>query len=106
MINAAHDEANEIINRHREAMERMVAELITNETVGPDEVAALFSDVPKWEHSDDGLRVRYPEHPEPHPGTIAAASSVEDDSEDITTEVTVEPKGSPRPSARPADAGA
>jgi cell division protease FtsH len=106
MINAAHDEANEIINRHREAMERMVAELIANETVGPEEVAALFSDVPKWEHSDDGLRVRYPEHPEPHPGTIAAASSVEEESDDTTTEVTVEPKGSPRPSPRPADAGA
>ncbi|MGA7270691.1 MAG: ATP-dependent zinc metalloprotease FtsH [Acidimicrobiia bacterium] len=105
MINAAHDEANEIITRHRQSMERMVAELIAHETVGPEEVAALFWDVPKWEHSDDGLRVRYPENPQPHPG-IAAASAVEDEPDETTTEVTVEPKASPRPSTRPADAGA
>src|SRR5690606_37353084 len=47
MIGAAHDEAKEILTRHRDAMERMVTELIEHETVGQDDVARIFSDVPK-----------------------------------------------------------
>ncbi|HEX2154997.1 MAG TPA: ATP-dependent zinc metalloprotease FtsH [Acidimicrobiia bacterium] len=104
MVNAAHDEAHEILTRHRDAMERMVATLIEQETVGPDEVAEIFSDVPKWEHSKDGLRVRYPLDPQPHPGTRAAASRIEEP-EGVTREVTVEGPA-PRSSQRPADAGA
>ena len=105
MINAAHDEAREIITHHRDALERMVLELLDHETVGPDEVAQIFSDVPKWEHTGEGaLRLRYPEEPSPHPA-VAAASSSEDDDAGITTEVTVE-RERRRPSTRPADAGA
>ena len=104
MITAAHDEADVIINHHRDAMERMVNELMAKETVGPEEVAALFHDVPKWEHSDDGLRVRYPENPQPQTDRVAAVSRA-DEEDDVTTEVTVE-SAQRRPRTRPADAGA
>ena len=105
MINAAHDEAREILLRHRDAMERMVAELLDHETVGPDEVAEIFKDVPKWEHAGEGaMRIRYPEHPQPHPATVAAAQAKDDDAE-TTTEVTLE-RDRRRPAGRPADAGA
>jgi cell division protease FtsH len=100
MITAAHDEAKEILNRHRDAMERMVSELMDHETVGSDEVASIFEDVPKWEHAEDGLRVRYPLNPVPHPGTVAAASRVEPEEEETIKEVTVKPQGRrarPRP---------
>jgi cell division protease FtsH len=105
MINAAHDESNEILTRHRDALERMVEALMEHETVGPDEVAEIFSDVPKWEHAEDGLRVRYPANPQPHPETRAAAEQVELDEDGVIREVTVK---SPRrrTSSRPADAGA
>jgi cell division protease FtsH len=105
MINAAHAEANEILTHHRDAMERMVEELMEHETVGSDQVAEVFSDVPKWEHADDGLRVRYPLNPQPHPDSRAAAEQVEEDETGVTTEVTVESPAR-RTAPRPADAGA
>ncbi|MFP3915073.1 MAG: ATP-dependent zinc metalloprotease FtsH [Actinomycetota bacterium] len=105
MVTAAHDEANEILTHHRDALERMVEALMEEETVGPEGVAKIFSDVPKWEHADDGLRVRYPLNPQPHPETVAAAERVEQEEEGITREVTVE-SPAPRSSSRPADAGA
>jgi cell division protease FtsH len=62
MINAAHSEALVILESHTDAMERMVSILLEKETVGPDEVAEVFSDVPKWEHDPEGgLRIRKPE---------------------------------------------
>jgi cell division protease FtsH len=61
LVNAAHLEARQILEAHREAMERMVAALMERETVGPEEVAVIFEDVPKWEHSEAGsLRIRPP----------------------------------------------
>ena len=80
MINAAHEEARVILDAHSDAMERMVAILLDKETVGTDEVAQIFSDVPKWEHDPDGsLRIRPPSQP-PHaePG-LAAAVTVDED---------------------------
>ncbi|CAN5859347.1 ATP-dependent zinc metalloprotease FtsH [soil metagenome] len=106
MINAAHDEANEILTRHRDAMEQMVAELLDHETVDRDEVAVIFAKVPKWEHAGDGsMRIRYPSNPVPHPEVKAAASTVEEEDPGVTTEVTVEREGR-RSASRPADAGA
>lgn len=110
LINAAHEEAREILSTHKDAMERMVAELLEKETVDRDEVADIFSDVPKWEHTAEGsLRIRYPENPIlPQPredeDRIAAASEVEEPDTDApaTQRVT---KGL-RPTSRPADAGA
>ncbi|MFN2487572.1 MAG: ATP-dependent zinc metalloprotease FtsH [Acidimicrobiia bacterium] len=62
MIQAAHSEALVIIETHTEAMERMVGILLERETVGPEELAEIFHDVPKWEHAPDGeLRIRLPQ---------------------------------------------
>ena len=106
MVTMAREEARSILETHRDAMERMVALLMENETVDRDEVAELFHDVPKWEHTEEGsLRIRYPEDPvipqkrEP----IAAAKEV-DEPEEANESPRL--KRSFRPSSRPADAGA
>ncbi len=84
LISAAHEEARQIIDTHRDAMERMVAALMERETVGPEEVAELFADVPKWVHDPGGqLRIRQPDPGSNGAGTgvasgeVAAASSTE-----------------------------
>ncbi|HJU81104.1 MAG TPA: ATP-dependent zinc metalloprotease FtsH [Acidimicrobiia bacterium] len=62
MINAAHSEALLILESHTDAMERMVGILLEKETVGPEELAEIFAEVPKWEHDPEGgLRIRKPE---------------------------------------------
>ncbi len=107
LITAAHDEAREIIDRHRDAMERMVAALLENETVDRDEVAKLFFDVPKWEHTQSGaLRIRYPENPvlPQLREEVAAASENGRDEEETTESLTLQPNL--RPSGRPDPAGA
>jgi cell division protease FtsH len=48
LITAAHEEARTVLERHRDAMERMVAELLEKETVDRDRVDEIFDDVPKW----------------------------------------------------------
>jgi cell division protease FtsH len=109
MINAAHEEARVILSHHIEAMERMVDELLEHETVDRDRVAELFSDIPKWEHTESGsLRIRYPENPvlpqpREHEEQIAAASDEEEPEEAPSS---ARAKKGFRPSGRPADAGA
>src|SRR5690606_2634543 len=51
LISAAHEEARQILHAHRDAMERMVERLLEQETVDREEMAEIFSDVPKWEHA-------------------------------------------------------
>ncbi len=61
LISAAHQEARDILETYRGPMDRMVQALLEKETVGPDEVAEIFSDVPKWEHgTNGGLKARKP----------------------------------------------
>jgi cell division protease FtsH len=107
MINAAHGEARAILERHEDAMQRMVDSLMEKETVDRHEVAELFYDVPKWEHSAEGsLRLRYPENPvlpQQHEDDIAAAEEVTEE-EPVTESLTLNRKL--RRSSRPADAGA
>jgi cell division protease FtsH len=108
LINAAHQEAKEVLERHRGAMERMVAQLLETETVGPDDVAKLFEDVPKWEHTAEGaMRIKYPDNPVmPQPREqIAAAEQVTEEEEEPVTE-SLRLKRNLRPKGRPADAGA
>ena len=108
LINAAHEEARSVLERHRDAMERMVEQLLKTETVGPDDVARLFDDVPKWEHTAEGeMRIKYPENPVlPQPREqIAAAEQVTEEEEEPVTE-SLRLKRSLRPKGRPADAGA
>jgi cell division protease FtsH len=80
LISAAHEEARQILTTHRDAMERMVAALLEHETVDQDEVAELFSDVPKWEHAASGsLRIQMPELSKEQNGGVAAASQMPSD---------------------------
>ena len=65
LVAAAHQEAREILTTHRDAMERMVDILLEEETVDREQIAEIFHDVPKWEHTSSGsLRIQLPEHAE------------------------------------------
>jgi cell division protease FtsH len=106
MIIAAHEEARTILERHSDAMERMVSALLEKETVDRGEVAELFGDVPKWEHAFDGsLRIKYPDEPvipQVHED-LAAAVATEDETEEVTESLQLDRK-LPRTKGRPAEA--
>jgi len=106
LISAAHEEARSILERHSDAMERMVEALIETETVDRDEVAELFKDVPKWEHDSMGsLRIKYPDNPvlpQEHE-QIAAAKEVEEEPEEVTESLKLDRK-LPHTGGRPAEA--
>ncbi|MGD2061188.1 MAG: hypothetical protein PVF87_10005, partial [Acidimicrobiia bacterium] len=107
MITAAHEEARTILQHHSEAMERMVARLLEHETVDRNEVAQIFSDVPKWEHAFDGsLRIKYPDNPvlpQRQDEDIAAAVATEEEPEEVTESLRLDRK-LPRTKGRPAEA--
>ncbi|MDF1595960.1 MAG: ATP-dependent zinc metalloprotease FtsH [Acidimicrobiia bacterium] len=61
LISQAHDEARQILSTHEDALHRIAAELMDKETVDAAEVAKIFFDVPKWEHTADGaMRIQMP----------------------------------------------
>ncbi len=61
LITQAHEEAMQIIVTHREALDRVAALLLERETLDAEQLVEVFSDVPKWEHSDTGgLRIKGP----------------------------------------------
>ncbi|MDX1469235.1 MAG: ATP-dependent zinc metalloprotease FtsH [Acidimicrobiia bacterium] len=106
LITAAHVEARTILERHRDAMERMVEALLEKETVDRDEVVELFHDVPKWEHDVEGsLRIKYPENPviPQERDDIAAAERSEEDKDELTESLKLDRK-LPKTSGRPAEA--
>jgi cell division protease FtsH len=107
MITAAHVEARTILERHVDALERMVAVLLENETVDRDQVAEIFSDVPKWEHAFDGsLRIKYPDNPvlpQERIDVAAAVEKKEDETEEVTESLKLDRK-LPRTKGRPAEA--
>ena len=75
LITQAHEEATQIIVTHRDALDRIAAELLENETLDADQVISVLHDVPKWEHSESGaLRIRGPEE-SGSTGGIAAAQT-------------------------------
>jgi len=95
LITAAHKEAEGIIEHHKDAMERMVEELMESETVNREQVAELFFDVPKWEHDTDGsLRIKYPENPvlPQVQEEIAAAVEVDEPDEEVTESLKLDRK--------------
>jgi cell division protease FtsH len=107
LITAAHDEARTILERHREAMERMVEELLEKETVDRDRVDDVFSDVPKWEHAKDGsLRIKYPDNPviPQVREQIAAATKEQPEEEEVTESLTLDRGKLPGRTGRPAEA--
>jgi len=96
LITAAHKEAESIIERHSDAMERMVEQLLETETVNRDQVVEIFSDVPKWEHDSDGsLRIKYPENPvlpQESEDLWAAAEEVDEPDDDVTESLKLDRK--------------
>jgi cell division protease FtsH len=79
LINQAHEEARSIITTHRAALDRIATVLLEKETVDAEEVTAIFSDVPKWEHTEVGaLRIRLPETAPVGEGRVASSSPTDD----------------------------
>ena len=107
LITAAHREAESILDHHSDALERMVETLLEKETVGREEVAELFYDVPKWEHDRGGsLRIKYPEEPvlpQVHEDLAAAAAVEVDEPEEVTESLKLDRK-LPRTGGQPAEA--
>ena len=63
LIMAAHEEARQILTVHMDALERLADVLIDKETVDADDLAEIFHDVPKWEHTEAGsLRIQMPKN--------------------------------------------
>jgi cell division protease FtsH len=79
LINQAHEEARSIITTHRDALDRLVDVLLDKETVDADELAEIFNDVPKWEHTEVGaLRIRLPEGRSVGEGMVASSVPTDD----------------------------
>ncbi|MFC4243598.1 ATP-dependent zinc metalloprotease FtsH [Gryllotalpicola reticulitermitis] len=59
LIEKAHDEAYEVINRNREILDRLAGELLEHETLDHNQIAEIFADVvklperPQWVSSPD-----------------------------------------------------
>jgi len=76
LVTQAHDEARAIIATHEAALHRVADALIERETLDAEQVAAIFHDVPKWEHVDGGgFRIRAPEPTAVGEGGFAASRS-------------------------------
>ena len=74
LIGRAHEEAREILTTHLDALHAIADALLDIETLGPEEVGEVFSDVPKWVHSENGSgRIVHP--PQSTEPTVAAAST-------------------------------
>ena len=52
LIRTAHAEARQILDTHREALDRMVEALMVQETLDVEDIEEIFSDVPKWQATD------------------------------------------------------
>ncbi len=79
LINQAHEEARSIITTHREALDRVAEVLLERETIDAEEIAEVFSDVPKWEHTEVGaLRIRLPEPAPVGEGRVASSTNSDD----------------------------
>ncbi len=80
LITQAHEEARQIITTHRDALHSIADALIDRETLDGDDVAEIFKDVPKWEHTGAGaLRIRVPQGgPSLRQGTLAASQTSDD----------------------------
>jgi cell division protease FtsH len=79
LITQAHDEAREILNTHRDALDGIAAALLDKETLDAGEVAEVFANVPKWEHTETGaLRIQRPQGVPVGEGRVAAQPPSED----------------------------
>jgi cell division protease FtsH len=72
LISQAHREARDILETHRDALDRMAEVLIEKETIDAEEVAEIFKNVPKWQHAArEGVRIQVPGGA-PAAGVVAA----------------------------------
>ncbi|MCP3993933.1 MAG: ATP-dependent metallopeptidase FtsH/Yme1/Tma family protein [bacterium] len=79
LINQAHEEARSIITTHRKSLDRVAEVLLERETIDAAAIAEVFSDVPKWEHTEVGaLRIRLPEPAPVSEGRVASSSPTDD----------------------------
>jgi cell division protease FtsH len=73
LITQAHEEATQIIEVHRDALDRIAEKLIEVETLDAAAVTEVLHDVPKWEHTDTGaLRIKGPDKAGTQAGIAAA----------------------------------
>ena len=84
-IEARENQARQILHAHRDAMERMVERLLEQETVDREEMAEIFSDVPKWEHASSGsFRIQPPKPSDNgHARGLADVAAGEEDDDSV-----------------------
>jgi hypothetical protein len=83
----------------------MVAILLDQETVGPEQLAEIFADVPKWEHAPDGgLRIQPPTKPPVVDEEPEAAAVVADEGAPPDRPATGRKSRTLLPRMKPADA--
>ena len=79
LIFQAREEAREILSTHIDALHRVAKMLLEKETIGPEDLAEAFHDVPKWEHADGGaLRIQAPKSLPLADGGMVASQPPED----------------------------
>jgi len=75
LITQAHEEAHEILTTHRDALDRIADVLMSQETIDAKNLAEVFVDVPKWEHTESGaIRIKMPEQATAESGFAAATT--------------------------------
>ncbi|MFH1104978.1 MAG: ATP-dependent zinc metalloprotease FtsH [Actinomycetota bacterium] len=80
LITQAHDEARSILSTHRDALDRIADALLDRESLYEADIAEILSDVPKWQHADDGtMRIHPPTGIKRSTG-VAAVNAASDES--------------------------
>jgi len=49
LIDAAHDEARQVLRQHRKTLDRLADELVEKETLDADDLDVVFGDLPTWQ---------------------------------------------------------
>ena len=80
LITQAHDEARSILSTHRDALDRIADALLDRESLYEADIVEILSDVPKWQHADDGtMRIHPPTGIKRSTG-VAAVNAASDES--------------------------
>ena len=79
LIDRAHEEARQILSTHRDALDKLAAQLLEQETLERGEIAAVLSDIPKWTTliEDTGQRIFPPASHNGQASDAAAAVTIE-----------------------------
>jgi cell division protease FtsH len=78
LINQAHEEARSILTAHRDALDRLAADLLEKETLDAKDIEKVLHDVPTWEHDLDGVgRIRAPHQAQKKASDGIAAATTE-----------------------------